>query len=65
MSNYSIHFSPTGGTKKVADTLTRAVDANVVAAVAQRLEPLLGRHKENHLYLQQKSGGSRYGSRPT
>lgn len=29
----------------------RAVDANVVAAVAQRLEPLLGGHKENHLYL--------------
>ena len=38
MSNYSIHFSPTGGTKKVA-------------AVAQRLEPMLGGHKENHLYL--------------
>ena len=51
MSNYSIHFSPTGGTKKVADLLTRAVDANVVAAVAQRLEPMLGGHKENHLYL--------------
>ena len=29
----------------------RAVDANVVAAVAWRLEPLLGGHKENHLYL--------------
>ena len=51
MSNYSIHFSPTGGTKKVADILARAVDANVVAAVAQRLGPLLGGHKENHLYL--------------
>ena len=25
MSNYSIHFSPTGGTKKVADILARAL----------------------------------------
>ena len=29
----------------------RSVDAQVVAAVAQRLEPLLGGHKENYLYL--------------
>lgn len=29
----------------------RAVDAAVVAAVAQRLEPLLGGHKNNYLYL--------------
>lgn len=29
----------------------RAVDANVVSAVAQRLEPLLGGHKNNYLYL--------------
>lgn len=29
----------------------RAVDAQVVAAVAQRLEPLLGGHKKNYLYL--------------
>ena len=29
----------------------RAVDADVVAAVAQRLEPLLGGHKNNYLYL--------------
>lgn len=29
----------------------RAVDATVVAAVAQRLEPLLGGHKNNYLYL--------------
>lgn len=29
----------------------RAVDASVVAAVAQRLEPLLGGHKNNYLYL--------------
>lgn len=29
----------------------RAVDANVIAAVAQRLEPLLGGHKKNYLYL--------------
>lgn len=29
----------------------RAVDPQVVAAVAQRLEPLLGGHKENYLYL--------------
>ena len=29
----------------------RAVDANVVATVAQRLEPLLGGHKKNYLYL--------------
>ena len=51
MYNYSIHFSPTGGTKKVADILARAVDANVGATVAQRLDTLLGGHKENHLYL--------------
>ena len=25
MSNYSIHFSPTGGTKKVADILAKAL----------------------------------------
>ena len=25
MSNFSIHFSPTGGTKKVADILARAL----------------------------------------
>ena len=35
MSNYSIHVSPTGGTKKVADILARAVDANVVAAAGR------------------------------
>ena len=51
MSNYSIHFSPTGGTKKVADILARAMDANVVSALARCPELLLGGHKENHLYL--------------
>lgn len=35
MANYSIHFSPTGGTKKVADILAGA----------------LGGHKKNYLYL--------------
>ena len=35
----------------VCPTKARAVDANVVAAVAQRLEPLLGGHKKNYLYL--------------
>lgn len=35
----------------VCPSKARAVDAAVVAAVAQRLEPLLGGHKENYLYL--------------
>lgn len=35
----------------VCPSKARAVDANVVAAVAQRLEPLLGGHKNNYLYL--------------
>lgn len=28
MSNYNIHFSPTGGTKKVASILTNSLDGN-------------------------------------
>ena len=35
----------------VCPAKARAVDANVIAAVAQRIEPLLSGHKNNYLYL--------------
>jgi ferredoxin len=76
MGHYNIHFSPTGGTRKVAaiDALNpkttdpkkciscircigicpkgaRNVDQNLWNMMAQKMAPVLGGRKENHLFL--------------
>ena len=63
---YSVHFSPTGGTKKVADIICRAMDGDSVEIdLCSDIEqmslceediclvsvPSYGGRKDNHLFL--------------
>ena len=54
MGHYNIHFSPTGGTRRVADICpkgARKVDQNLWNMMADKMAPVLGGRKENHLFL--------------
>ena len=42
MGHYSIHFSPTGA---------RNVDQDLWGMMAEKMAPVLGGRKENHLFL--------------
>ena len=53
--NYNIYFSPTGGTKKVADilvcNLNGDLDPAFMQVAAENMAAKLGGHKKNYLFV--------------